>query len=127
MQLIEDVGFDQSFSFIYSRRPGTPAASLLDETPSQVKHARLERLQARINANAAAISRAMLGTTQRVLVEGPSRKSARQLCGKTENNRTVNFDGPSRLVGQFVDVLITEALTNSMRGRVVTGETEAAA
>jgi tRNA-2-methylthio-N6-dimethylallyladenosine synthase len=127
MRLIEDVGFDQSFSFIYSRRPGTPAASLPDETPSQVKHARLERLQARINANAAAISRAMLGTTQRVLVEGRSRKSARQLCGKTENNRTVNFDGPSRLVGQFVDVLITEALTNSMRGRVVTGETEAAA
>ena len=118
MKLIDDVGFDQSFSFIYSRRPGTPAASLEDDTPDTVKHQRLERLQAAINANAAKIGAAMVGTTQRILVEGPSRKNPNELTGKTENMRSVNFPAPPRLIGQFVDVVITEALTNSLRGRV---------
>ncbi|NLG59523.1 MAG: tRNA (N6-isopentenyl adenosine(37)-C2)-methylthiotransferase MiaB [Gammaproteobacteria bacterium] len=118
MKLIEDVGFDQSFSFIYSRRPGTPAAELPDEVPEEVKHARLSRLQAHINEYAAGISRAMVGTVQRVLVTGPSKKDANELTGKTENMRSVNFPAPPRLIGQFVDVVITEALTNSLRGRV---------
>ena len=122
MKLIDDVGFDQSFSFIYSRRPGTPAASLADDTPDEVKHARLERLQATLNANAAKISATMLGTTQRILVEGPSRKNPNELTGKTENMRSVNFPAPARLIGQFVDVVITEVMTNSLRGRVHPGE-----
>ncbi|TAA28321.1 tRNA (N6-isopentenyl adenosine(37)-C2)-methylthiotransferase MiaB [Pseudoxanthomonas winnipegensis] len=126
MKLIEDVGFDQSFSFIYSRRPGTPAADLADDTPSQTKHARLERLQARINAFAAEISQKMVGSVQTVLVEGPSKKNPNELTGKTENMRSVNFPAPQRLIGQFVDVLITEALTNSLRGRVVTDTEQAA-
>jgi tRNA-2-methylthio-N6-dimethylallyladenosine synthase len=118
MKLIEDVGFDQSFSFIYSRRPGTPAADLSDDVSDEVKHARLTRLQATINANAAKISQAMVGSVQRVLVEGPSRKNPNELTGKTENMRSVNFPAPSRLVGQFVDIVITEAMSNSLRGRV---------
>jgi tRNA-2-methylthio-N6-dimethylallyladenosine synthase len=118
MQLIEDVGFDQSFSFIYSRRPGTPAADLEDKVSSEEKHARLSRLQAHINAHAAGISKAMVGSVQSVLVEGPSKKDANELTGKTENMRSVNFAGPQRLIGQFVDVLITEAMSNSLRGRV---------
>jgi tRNA-2-methylthio-N6-dimethylallyladenosine synthase len=118
MRLIDEVGFDQSFSFIYSRRPGTPAASLPDDVPHEVKQARLERLQARIDANAAAISRAMVGSVQRVLVERPAKKDARQLAGRTENNRWVNFDGPPSLINRFVDVTITEALPNSLRGRL---------
>ncbi|TAK37848.1 MAG: tRNA (N6-isopentenyl adenosine(37)-C2)-methylthiotransferase MiaB [Lysobacteraceae bacterium] len=118
MKLVEDVGFDQSFSFIYSRRPGTPAADLEDDTPDAVKHERLERLQARINAQAAAIAQGMVGTVQRVLVEGPSRKNAAELTGKTENMKPVNFPGPASMIGRFVDVLITTALTNSLRGRV---------
>jgi len=119
MRLIEDVGFDQSFSFIYSRRPGTPAADLPDDVSAEAKHARLSRLQATINANAARISQAMVGSVQRVLVEGPSRKDPAELTGKTENMRSVNFAAPPRLVGRFVDVLITEAMSNSLRGRVV--------
>jgi len=119
MKLIEDIGFDQSFSFIYSRRPGTPAADLQDTLTDAEKHARLSRLQARINQHAAEISAAMVGTVQSVLVEGPSRKDPNELSGKTENMRTVNFAAPARLVGQFVDVLITEAYANSLRGRVV--------
>ncbi len=119
MKLIEDIGFDQSFSFVYSRRPGTPAASLVDDTPEAEKKDRLMRLQTRINANAAAISAAMVGTTQTVLVEGPSKKGGSQLSGRTENHRTVNFDGHPRLIGQFIDVTITEALSNSLRGRVI--------
>ena len=118
MKLIEDVGFDQSFSFIYSRRPGTPASDLEDDTPDAVKQARLARLQAHINAHAAGISQRMVGSVQRVLVEGPSRRDANELTGKTENMRPVNFPGNPRLVGQFVDVLITEALSNSLRGRI---------
>ena len=120
MKLIEDVGFDQSFSFIYSRRPGTPAADLEDHVSSEEKHARLSRLQAHINGHAAKISQAMVGSVQAVLVEGPSKKDPDELTGKTENMRSVNFAGHPRLVGQFVDVLITGAMTNSLRGRVVT-------
>jgi len=120
MKLIEDVGFDQSFSFIYSRRPGTPAADLPDDVGDATKHSRLERLQSHINAHAAKISQAMVGTVQSVLVEGPSKKNPNELTGKTENMRSVNFPGHPRLIGQFVDVVITEALTNSLRGRVAT-------
>src|SRR5690606_14241919 len=128
MKLIDDVGFDQSFSFIYSRRPGTPAASLEDDTPAEVKHRRLERLQAALNANAKRISEAMVGCVQRVLVEGPSRRNPLELTGKTENMRSVNFAAPPRLIGTFVDVAITDALSNSLRGRVrTTGEPAAAA
>ena len=123
LKLVEDVGFDQSFSFIYSRRPGTPAADLEDDTPDSVKHARLERLQQHINAHAAGISRAMVGTVQTVLVEGPSKKDPDELTGKTENMRSVNFAGSPRLVGRFVDVVITGALANSLRGRVAMGDT----
>ena len=122
MKLIEDVGFDQSFSFIYSRRPGTPAADLEDDVSDEAKHARLDRLQKHINAHAAAISQSMVGSVQSVLVEGPSKKNPNEMTGKTENMRSVNFPGPPRLIGQFVDVVITEALTNSLRGRVATLE-----
>ncbi|HUW53167.1 MAG TPA: tRNA (N6-isopentenyl adenosine(37)-C2)-methylthiotransferase MiaB [Rhodanobacter sp.] len=118
MQLIEDVGFDQSFSFIFSARPGTPAASLADDTPAAEKHARLMRLQAAINANAKRISQAMIGSVQRVLVEKPSTRDPGELTGRTENMRYVNFAGHPRLIGQFVDVLITEAMANSLRGRL---------
>ena len=117
MNLIAEVGFDQSFSFIYSARPGTPAANLPDDTPLQVKKQRLQILQARINQQAQAISEAMVGTTQRVLVEKVSRKSTSQVTGRTENNRWVNFDADPSVIGRFVDVVITEALPNSLRGR----------
>ncbi len=119
MKLIEEIGFDQSFSFIYSRRPGTPAASLEDDIPLSVKKARLQRLQAAINANARAISEAMVGSTQRVLVERPSKKNPAEVAGRTENNRVVNFVSPAQLIGQMVDVVITEAMPNSLRGRLV--------
>ena len=119
MKLIEDVGFDQSFSFIYSRRPGTPAANLHDDTPDEAKHARLTRLQDTINAHAAKISEAMVGSVQRVLVTGPSARNPNELTGKTENMRSVNFPGDARLIGQFVDVTITAAMANSLRARVV--------
>ena len=126
MKLIEEVGFDQSFSFIYSRRPGTPAASLPDDTPAEVKSARLSRLQAAITANARRISEAMVGTVQTVLVEGPSKKNPEEVTGRTENMRFVNFPAPPRVIGQFVEVEITEALSNSLRGRILTRETVAA-
>jgi tRNA-2-methylthio-N6-dimethylallyladenosine synthase len=119
MNMIADVGFDQSFSFIYSARPGTPAASLADDTPMAIKKQRLQILQARINQQALAISQAMVGTTQRVLVEKLSRKSDSQVAGRTENNRWVNFDADAATIGEFVDVVITEALPNSLRGRQV--------
>jgi tRNA-2-methylthio-N6-dimethylallyladenosine synthase len=119
MNLIADVGFDQSFSFIYSRRPGTPAASLPDDVTHEEKQQRLSILQARINAQAMEISKRMVGTVQRVLVERPSRKDAQQLAGRTENMRWVNFDGPQTLIHRFADVVITEALPNSLRGRLV--------
>jgi len=118
MNLVADIGFDQSFSFIYSARPGTPAASLVDGTPVEVKKERLQILQARINQQAMNISREMIGTTQRILVEKTSKKSTRQVAGRTENMRWVNFDGTAALIGQFVDVIITEALPNSLRGRL---------
>ena len=118
MALIEQIGFDQSFSFIYSRRPGTPAASLPDDVPLAVKKARLARLQARINEMAQAISQGMVGGVERILVEGPSRKDPHQLAGRTGNNRVVNFDGSADLAGRFVEVRITEALNNSLRGRL---------
>ncbi|NII11465.1 tRNA (N6-isopentenyl adenosine(37)-C2)-methylthiotransferase MiaB [Oleiagrimonas sp. C23AA] len=122
MKLIEAIGFDQSFSFIYSRRPGTPASNLPDDTDDATKHARLMRLQAAINKNAKKISEAMVGTVQSVLVEGPSKKSANEMTGRTENMRFVNFPGDPRMKGQFVDVVITEAMANSLRGRVVTSD-----
>jgi len=118
MALIEEIGFDHSFSFIYSARPGTPAANLPDDVPMEVKKARLARLQERINANTAAYSQAMVGTTQRILVEGPSKKDANELRGRTENNRVVNFAGPASLTGRFAEVVITEAMPNSLRGRL---------
>jgi tRNA-2-methylthio-N6-dimethylallyladenosine synthase len=119
LALIEDVGFDASFSFIYSRRPGTPAADYPDETPHPVKQERLMRLQARLANQAQAISRRMVGTLERVLVEGPARKDPRELAGRTENNRVVNFAGPADLIGQFAEVRITQALPNSLRGERV--------
>ncbi len=127
MKLVRELNFDQSFSFIFSPRPGTPAANLPDETPMEVKKARLARLQTQISKQAATISAAMVGTVQRVLVEGTSKKDQQQLMGKTENNRTVNFDGHHRLIGQFVEILIDEALSNSLRGKIVTRELDSLA
>jgi tRNA-2-methylthio-N6-dimethylallyladenosine synthase len=121
LDLVREIGFDQSFSFIYSPRPGTPAASLPDDVTHDEKQSRLERLQAQLRVQAEAISRGMVGTVQRVLVERPSKKDAHQLAGRTENNRWVNFDGPATLIDRFADVAITEALPNSLRGRLVTG------
>jgi tRNA-2-methylthio-N6-dimethylallyladenosine synthase len=119
MNLVAEIGFDQSFSFIYSPRPGTPAAGLADDTPMEVKKQRLQILQARINQQAFDISKSMVGTTQRVLVEKTSKKDSNQVAGRTENMRWVNFDADPSCIGQFVDVVITEALPNSLRGRRV--------
>ena len=119
MNLIETIGFDHSFSFIYSARPGTPAASLADDTPMSVKKERLARLQGVITKQAAAISASMVGTVQRVLVDRPSRKDPAQMSGRTENNRVVNFDADESLIGQFAQVRITEALPNSLRGALI--------
>jgi tRNA-2-methylthio-N6-dimethylallyladenosine synthase len=116
MKLIDEVGFDSSFSFVYSARPGTPAAALPDDTPLPTKHARLQRLQRRIEDQAQLISSAMVGTLQRVLVDGVARRDRDELCGRTENNRVVNFRGPRDLIGAFVDVSITAALPHSLRG-----------
>jgi tRNA-2-methylthio-N6-dimethylallyladenosine synthase len=125
MKLIDEIGFDASFSFIYSPRPGTPAAELIDDTPQELKTRRLMRLQRRIEEQAQAISAAMVGTMQRILVEGVSKKDAGDLAGRTDNNRIVNFVGPAhaaRLIGRFVDVAITAALPHSLRGEIVTRE-----
>lgn len=119
MQLIEDVGFDHSYSFVYSARPGTPAASLEDNVPMETKKARLATLQQRINEMSQQISDSMVGTVQSVLVERPSRKDSKQMAGRTENNRVVNFNGAERLIGHFVDVRITQALVNSLQGEFV--------
>ena len=116
MDLIRDVDFDQSFSFIYSPRPGTPAASIRDPIAREIKQRRLVELKALIDGQAGVISRAMVGTVQRVLVERPSRKSPRELAGRTENNRWVNFLGDPKLVGSFADIIIVDALPNSLRG-----------
>jgi tRNA-2-methylthio-N6-dimethylallyladenosine synthase len=118
MKLIDDVGYDASFSFIFSKRPGTPAASLEDDTPHETKLARLQVLQARIEENVERISRAMVGSTQRLLVEGPSRRDAGELMGRTECNRIVNFKAPPRLIGQMIDVTITAAYAHSLRAEV---------
>jgi len=122
MKLIEDVGFDSSFSFIYSPRPGTPALELEDATPAEVKSARLSRLQKRIDEQAQVISQAMVGSIQRVLVEGTSKKDVHELAGRTDNNRIVNFAGNPRLINTFVEVRITSALPHSLRGEIVIRE-----
>src|ERR1700758_487645 len=119
LALVREVGFDQSFSFIYSRRPGTPAASLPDEVDPAVKHERLARLQAQLETQAQRISQAMVGSVQRVLVERAAKKNARELAGRTANNRWVNFAAPAALLGRFVDVTITAALAHSLRGRLL--------
>ena len=119
MKLMDDIGFDNSFSFIFSPRPGTPAANLADDTPHEVKLRRLQEVQANINANIARISDSRLGTVQRILVEGTSKRDAGELMGRTECNRVVNFAGPARLVGQMVDVTITETRTYTLRGEVL--------
>jgi len=119
MTLIEEIGFDHSFSFIYSPRPGTPAADMADDIPVDVKKARLSRLQKRITEMAAEISQQMVGSTQRVLVTRPSRKDPKEMSGRTENNRVVNFAADASLVGNFADVTITEALPNSLRGELL--------
>jgi tRNA-2-methylthio-N6-dimethylallyladenosine synthase len=118
MDLVQEIGFDTSFSFIYSPRPGTPAANLPDPTPMDVKKQRLSILQERLNMQAMRYSQALIGTTQRVLVTGASKKSATQLAGRTECNRVVNFSGPADLIGQFIDVAINDAQPNSLRGRI---------
>ena len=119
MALIDEIGFDTSFSFIYSARPGTPAAGLVDDVPKATKKAWLQILQARVRAQADAISQSMVGSKQRVLVMSKSRKDDSQLAARTENNRVVNFDGPQTLIGDFADVQITQALPNSLRGRIL--------
>ncbi|MEN9680827.1 MAG: hypothetical protein RLZZ627_720 [Pseudomonadota bacterium] len=126
MDLIETLGFDHSYSFIYSPRPGTPAADLSDDVSSEEKKRRLQRLQNRINEMSAALSRSMVNSVQTVLVEGTSKKDGRELSGRTENNRVVNFPGDPRMIGQFVDVLITDAMPNSLRGRWVPSTSAAA-
>jgi tRNA-2-methylthio-N6-dimethylallyladenosine synthase len=122
MKLIEDVGFDNSFSFIYSPRPGTPAVDMEDVLPASVKSARLSRLQKRIEEQAQVISQAMVGSIQRVLVEGTSRKDVHELAARTDNNRVVNFVGNPRLIHTFVDLRITSALPHSLRGEIVIRE-----
>ena len=125
LALIDQIGFDQSFSFIYSARPGTPASDQADDVPAEVKKQRLAQLQARINEMATEISRLMVGTTQQVLIDRPARKNPKQLAGRTEDNRVVNFDGPAQLIGRFANVVITEALPNSLRGRLIDWEKQA--
>ncbi|MCG3883370.1 tRNA (N6-isopentenyl adenosine(37)-C2)-methylthiotransferase MiaB [Photobacterium leiognathi] len=124
MKLIRDVDFDMSFSFIFSARPGTPAADYPCDLPEEVKKERLYELQQQINTQAMRYSRQMLGTEQRILVEGPSKKNVMELRGRTENNRVVNFEGSADLIGQFVDVKITDVFTNSLRGELVRTESE---
>lgn len=124
MQLIKDVAFDMSFSFIYSSRPGTLAADMPDETPLTVKKERLQRLQHQINKQATSYSRRMLDTTQRILVTGVSKKNAMELTGRTENNRVVNFEAPTECIGQFVDVKIVDVYPNSLRGELMRTESE---
>jgi tRNA-2-methylthio-N6-dimethylallyladenosine synthase len=122
MKLIEDIRFDGAFSFVYSRRPGTPAASLMDETPQEIKLKRLQHMQRVLEAQSTSVSEAMVGTVQRVLVEGVSRKDASELMARTDNNRVVNFPADKQLIGQFVDVVITKAMHFTLRGEVRTHE-----
>jgi len=123
LKLIEDVGFDSAFSFIYSPRPGTPAADLADDTNKACKLQRLQRLQALLQSQATAIQHAMQGTVQRILVEKPSRRDPGELMGRTENNRIVNFPGDARLIGHMIDITLTEAYSNSFRGQPVVHDT----
>jgi len=118
MQLVEDIGFDDSYSFMYSPRPGTPAASFAEQVPLEIKQERLARLQAALDASAKAISNAIVGKIERILVEGPSRKDPRELAGRTSNNRVVNFPGSRYLTGKLIDVHITAALAHTLRGEV---------
>ncbi|MGH7057801.1 MAG: tRNA (N6-isopentenyl adenosine(37)-C2)-methylthiotransferase MiaB, partial [Acetobacteraceae bacterium] len=122
LKLVEDCELDQSFSFLYSPRPGTPAANLHNLTPIEVRRERLHRLQEKLTAQGRAISEAMVGNTERVLVEKPSKKNPRELTGRTENNRWVNFAGPAELIGRFARVAITAAYANSLRGRLAATE-----
>lgn len=122
LQLIDDVGFDDSYSFVYSPRPGTPAANLADNTPQEVKQQRLQRLQTHIAAGAQALSAAMVGTRQRVLIDGVSRRDATELAARTDNNRVVNFPGPHHRIGTFAEVLITATEAHTLRGELVTTE-----
>ena len=122
MKLIDDIGFDNSFSFIFSPRPGTPAANLADDTPHEVKLRRLQHLQGVINASIRRISDSRLGTVQRILVEGASKRDATELMGRTECNRVVNFIGHPRLVGQLIDVRITETRTFTLRGEALVSQ-----
>lgn len=124
MKLIRDVDFDMSFSFIFSPRPGTPAADYPCDLTEEVKKERLYELQQQINSQAMRFSRQMLGTEQRILVEGPSKKNVMELRGRTENNRVVNFEGSADLIGQFVDVKITDVFANSLRGELIRTEAE---
>jgi tRNA-2-methylthio-N6-dimethylallyladenosine synthase len=126
MALIEELDFDASFSFIYSKRPGTPAADYPDDVPAELKSQRLMKLQARIEAQAQKVNLAMVGSVQRVLVEGHAKKNAEELAGRTDNNRIVNFAGQPRLIGQFVEVTVTQALPHSLRGEVAVTESESA-
>ena len=119
MKLIEDVRFDDSFSFIYSQRPGTPAAELPDDTPYEIKQERLQKIQEKIKCQASAASKRMIGTVQRILVEGISKKNSEELCGRTDNNRMVHFAGDLTITGHFIDVKITSALSKSLRGEFV--------
>jgi len=119
MALIDAIGFDTSFSFIYSPRPGTPAADLTDDTPNALKLERLQALQAAIEANATGISQRMVNTVQTILVEGPSRKNPNEVQGRTENNRVVNLQGHPRLIGQLIPVRITQAHPHSLRGEAL--------
>jgi tRNA-2-methylthio-N6-dimethylallyladenosine synthase len=118
MKLVEEAGFDASYSFIYSPRPGTPAAELADDTPQAVKQERLRRLQKKIDEQEQAVSQKMVGTIQRILVEGPSRKDRNEMMGRTDNNRVVNFKGNPRLIGQFVNMAITAVSTHTLRGEI---------
>ena len=120
MKLIDEIGFDASFSFVYSRRPGTPAADLADDTPQAVKLERLQQLQQKNDAQAHAISRRMVGTRQRVLVDGVARRNAAELAARTDNNRVINFAGPHELIGRFTEITVTDALAHTLRGELVT-------
>ena len=122
LQLVEDIGFDSSFSFVYSPRPGTPAASLPNQVPQAIKQARLARLQARLDAQALAISNRMVGSIQRILVEGPAKRNPEELAGRTSSNLMVNFRGPQRLIGRMTDVRITTAMSHSLRGKMLAKE-----
>ena len=119
MRLIEELNFDESYSFVYSPRPGTPAADLPDETPQEVKLERLHRLQAQINQQARKISQSMVNSVQRVLLEGTSKKNAGEFCGRTDNNRVVNLASNPEHVGSFINVRITEARAHSLRGEML--------